>query len=181
MGALHKISNVCQCRNFTMKVPGEEDTEFIEEKLKTRPLTWLQPSCSMISGGKTLEAKALRKMALNSWSRPPMPILLKSQSGLMMDCRTTLPLDLPLSCTEEPSPFSKMTLVLGMLMPTLGKLIQVLVLSERLDGLLQDSTYLVNNERAATLSGNHTYVQNQLPQVRIMAPEFSEKFPKLLS
>ena len=38
----------------------------------------------MISGGKTLEAKALLKMALNSVSRPPMPILEKSQSGLMI-------------------------------------------------------------------------------------------------
>ena len=43
------------------------------------------PSCSTISGGNTLEANARLKMALNSLSKPPMPILLKSQSGLMMD------------------------------------------------------------------------------------------------
>ena len=44
------------------------------------------PSCCTTSGGKTREAKARLKMALNSLSRPPMPILLKSQSGFMMVC-----------------------------------------------------------------------------------------------
>ena len=43
------------------------------------------PSCSTTSGGNTLEAKALRKIALNSLSSPPIPIFLKSQSGFMMD------------------------------------------------------------------------------------------------
>ena len=44
------------------------------------------PSCCTTSGGKTLDANALLKMALNSLSRPPMPILLKFQSGLMIVC-----------------------------------------------------------------------------------------------
>ena len=85
------------------------------------PFTCLQPSCSITSGGNTLDAKARLKMALNSVSSPPMPILLKSQSGLMIDCLTTLPLDLPLRWMEDPSPFSKMTVVFGMLMPTCDK------------------------------------------------------------
>lgn len=37
------------------------------------------------------------KIALNSVPRPPIPILVKSQSGLMMDWRSTLPLLLPRS------------------------------------------------------------------------------------
>lgn len=45
------------------------------------------PICSTMSGGKTREAKALRKMSENSLSRPPIPILSKFQSGLMMDWR----------------------------------------------------------------------------------------------
>lgn len=45
------------------------------------------PNCSTTSGGKTREAKARRKIALNSLSRPPIPILPKSQSGLMIDWR----------------------------------------------------------------------------------------------
>ncbi|TNN45240.1 hypothetical protein EYF80_044564 [Liparis tanakae] len=40
------------------------------------------PICSTMSGGKTREAKALRKMAENSRSRPPMPIFSKFHSGL---------------------------------------------------------------------------------------------------
>lgn len=48
------------------------------------------PNCSITSGGKTLEAKALLKMAENSLSRPPIPILLKSQSGLMMEVKACL-------------------------------------------------------------------------------------------
>ena len=52
------------------------------------PLTCLHPSCSMISGGKTRDANARRKIALNSLSKPPIPILPKSQSGLMIDWRT---------------------------------------------------------------------------------------------
>ena len=37
----------------------------------------------MNSGGKTREAKARRKIAENSRSRPPIPICWKSQSGLI--------------------------------------------------------------------------------------------------
>lgn len=48
------------------------------------------PNCSITSGGKTREAKALLKMAENSLSRPPIPILLKSQSGLMMEVKACL-------------------------------------------------------------------------------------------
>lgn len=44
----------------------------------------------MTSGGKTLEAKALLKIAENSLSSPPIPILLKSQSGLMMEVKACL-------------------------------------------------------------------------------------------
>jgi len=51
-------------------------------------------------------------------SKPPIPILEKSQSGLMMDWRTTFPLDFPLNCREEPSAFSKMTDALARLIPT---------------------------------------------------------------
>lgn len=40
-----------------------------------------------MSGGKTREAKARRKMSENSLSKPPIPIRSKFQSGLMMDCR----------------------------------------------------------------------------------------------
>lgn len=53
------------------------------------------PICSTISGGKTREAKALRKISENSLSRPPMPIFSKFQSGLMIDCRFSLVFDLP--------------------------------------------------------------------------------------
>lgn len=52
------------------------------------PLTCLQPNCSITSGGKTRDANARRKIALNSLSKPPMPIFPKSQSGLITDCRT---------------------------------------------------------------------------------------------
>lgn len=45
------------------------------------------PICSTMSGGKTRDAKARRKMSENSLSRPPMPIFSKFQSGLMMDWR----------------------------------------------------------------------------------------------
>lgn len=48
-----------------------------------------------MSGGKTLEAKALRKMSENSLSRPPIPIFSKFQSGLMMDWRDSRVLDFP--------------------------------------------------------------------------------------
>lgn len=53
------------------------------------------PICSMMSEGKTREAKALRKMSENSLSRPPIPILSKFQSGLIMDWRFSLVLDFP--------------------------------------------------------------------------------------
>lgn len=53
------------------------------------------PICSTISGGKTLEAKALRKMSENSLSRPPIPIFSKFQSGLMIVCRASLVFALP--------------------------------------------------------------------------------------
>ena len=81
------------------------------------PLTCLHPNCSITSGGKTLDAKALLNMALNSLSSPPTPILLKSQSGLMMDCRCTLPLDLPLNMMLDPSAFSNTMVVLAKDMP----------------------------------------------------------------
>lgn len=77
----------------------------------------MHPSCSIISGGKTRDAKARRKIALNWVSRPPMPILEKSQSGLMMLCLWTLPLLLPVRKIGEPSPFSKVMAVLGKLRP----------------------------------------------------------------
>lgn len=48
------------------------------------------PNCSITSGGNTREAKALLKIAENSLSKPPIPILLKSQSGLMMDVKACL-------------------------------------------------------------------------------------------
>lgn len=54
-----------------------------DEKKKTEN----SPICSTMSGGKTLEAKARRKISENSLSRPPMPIFSKFQSGLMMDWR----------------------------------------------------------------------------------------------
>lgn len=47
------------------------------------------PNCSTTSGGKTRDAKARLKMALNSLSKPPIPIFWKSHSGLMMDWRGT--------------------------------------------------------------------------------------------
>lgn len=53
------------------------------------------PICSTMSGGKTREAKARRKMSENSLSRPPMPIFSKFQSGLMMDWRDSLVLAFP--------------------------------------------------------------------------------------
>ena len=81
------------------------------------PLTCLQPSCSIISGGNTLDANALLKMALNCVSNPPIPILEKSQSGLMMDCLWTLPLDFPVRNTEDPSPFSNVICVFAKLSP----------------------------------------------------------------
>ena len=49
------------------------------------PRTCFMSSCCMISGGKTREANARLNMVLNSLSRPPMPILVKSQSGLIID------------------------------------------------------------------------------------------------
>lgn len=48
------------------------------------------PICSTMSGGKTREAKALRKMSENSLSRPPIPIFSKFHSGLMIVCRASL-------------------------------------------------------------------------------------------
>lgn len=56
---------------------------------------WDSPICSTMSGGKTLEAKARRKMSENSLSRPPIPMRSKFQSGLMMDCREPLAFDFP--------------------------------------------------------------------------------------
>ncbi len=58
---------------------------------------WRQhkPICSTMSGGKTREAKALRKISENSLSRPPMPIFSKFQSGLMIAWRDSLVLALP--------------------------------------------------------------------------------------
>ena len=43
------------------------------------------PSRSTISGGKTREANARRKIVENSLSKPPIPILVKSQSGEITD------------------------------------------------------------------------------------------------
>lgn len=48
------------------------------------------PICSTMSGGKTRDAKALRKISENSLSRPPIPIFSKFQSGLMIVCRASL-------------------------------------------------------------------------------------------
>lgn len=56
---------------------------------------WVLPICSTMSGGKTREAKARRKMSENSLSRPPIPMRSKFQSGLMMDCRDPLAFDFP--------------------------------------------------------------------------------------
>lgn len=53
------------------------------------------PICSTMSGGKTREAKARRKMSENSLSRPPIPIFSKFQSGLMMDWRDSRVLAFP--------------------------------------------------------------------------------------
>lgn len=53
------------------------------------------PISSTMSGGKTREAKARRKMSENSLSRPPMPIFSKFQSGLMMDGRDSRVLAFP--------------------------------------------------------------------------------------
>lgn len=100
------------------------------------PLTCLQPSWAIISAGKTLEAKARLNMALNSLLKPPIPIFWKSQSGLIIDCRTctlqnpwlsqsflcttcTHPLDFPTRFKEEFSAFSNWTVVLGVKSPSL--------------------------------------------------------------
>jgi len=85
---------------------------------KLKPFTCLHPSCSIISGGKTLDANALLKMALNSVSRPPIPMFEKSQSGFMMEVWAILPFDFPESWREDPSAFSKIIVVFGRLMPT---------------------------------------------------------------
>uniref|UniRef100_A0A6B0UZ02 Uncharacterized protein n=1 Tax=Ixodes ricinus TaxID=34613 RepID=A0A6B0UZ02_IXORI len=83
------------------------------------PRTCFRLSCSMTSGGNTREANALLKMALNSLSSPPMPILLKSQSGLMMDWRTILPLAEPVRPIAAPSAFSNTTPASGKSSPIL--------------------------------------------------------------
>lgn len=61
----------------------------------------LSPICSTMSGGKTREAKALRKMSENSLSRPPIPIFSKFQSGLMIVCRASLVFALPVKQTNK--------------------------------------------------------------------------------
>lgn len=48
------------------------------------------PRASTTSGGKTREANARRNIAENSSSRPPIPILLKSQSWGIADLYSTL-------------------------------------------------------------------------------------------
>lgn len=60
----------------------------------------LSPICSTMSGGKTREAKALRKMSENSLSRPPIPIFSKFQSGLMIVCLASLVFALPVTTQE---------------------------------------------------------------------------------
>ena len=100
------------------------------KRAKTPTFTCLHPRSSIISGGKTREAKArlkirkirnvslfskeclnstksndffislflfYLKMALNSVPSPPMPILVKSQSGLIIDCLSIFPLLLPVN------------------------------------------------------------------------------------
>ena len=62
---------------------------------KSEDGTGLSPICSTMSGGKTREAKALRKMSENSLSRPPIPIFSKFQSGLMIVWRASLVFALP--------------------------------------------------------------------------------------
>ena len=44
------------------------------------PLTCLMPNLRMVSGGYILEAKARRKVAASSWSRPPIPSFSKENS-----------------------------------------------------------------------------------------------------
>ena len=65
------------------------------------------PSFSIISAGKTREAKALLKMSENSLSRPPMPISLKSQFGLMRGRLAESVLFFPDSLIPEPYAYSK--------------------------------------------------------------------------
>ncbi|KAK2193403.1 hypothetical protein NP493_13g05019 [Ridgeia piscesae] len=69
------------------------------------------PSWSTISGGNTRDANARRKMAENSLSRPPMPNLLKFQSGLMIDWNACFPLLFPTRFKGVFSAFSNMTVV----------------------------------------------------------------------
>lgn len=59
------------------------------------------PICSTMSGGKTRDAKARRKMSENSLSRPPIPIFSKFQSGLMIVCRASLVLALPVNTQQH--------------------------------------------------------------------------------
>lgn len=54
-----------------------------------------------MSGGKTRDAKARRKMSENSLSRPPIPIFSKFQSGLMIVCRASLVLALPANTQQH--------------------------------------------------------------------------------
>ena len=66
-----------------------------EEVKGIAELAGFSPICSTMSGGKTRDAKALRKISENSLSRPPIPIFSKFQSGLMIVCRASLVFALP--------------------------------------------------------------------------------------
>lgn len=86
---------------------------------KSIPRTWLMPSCFTMCEGKTREAKARRKIWLNSFPSPPMPSLPKSKSGLMMLSRGA-PECAPESATMAPLSLVKTTSVGCRSWPALG-------------------------------------------------------------
>mmetsp|Transcript_3600 Transcript_3600/g.10247 ORF Transcript_3600/g.10247 Transcript_3600/m.10247 type:complete len:206 (-) Transcript_3600:523-1140(-) len=51
---------------------------------RSMPRTWLMPSCRMMCDGQMRDAKARRKISLNSESNPPMPSFSKSKSERKM-------------------------------------------------------------------------------------------------
>lgn len=93
----HIIHNQCiwVITNININVPFWSIDAFY--KITQQNGKWRQhiPICSTMSGGKTREAKALRKISENSLSRPPMPIFSKFHSGLMIVWRASLVLALP--------------------------------------------------------------------------------------
>lgn len=66
-----------------------------------KPLACFIPRSAIMLAGKSLEAKALLKMSLNSLFRPPMPISAKSQFGFITLGLDSFPTALPFNNTPE--------------------------------------------------------------------------------